>query len=68
MFKSLFELKGICKIEVSTYSESLNPEELIDMVKEMETYFDMEQIEDPKRVKVSFMKVEFHASFLRDNV
>ena len=40
--KGLFELKGMCNIVVSTYSGILNLEELIDMVREMETYFDME--------------------------
>ena len=42
LLKSLFELKGMCKIEVSTYSRILNPKELIDRVREMEKYFDME--------------------------
>ena len=42
MLKELFELNGMCKIEVSTYSRILNHEELIDMVREMETYFDMD--------------------------
>ena len=42
MLKALFELKGMYNIEVSTYSGILNPEELIDMVREMETYFDMD--------------------------
>ena len=31
-----------------TYSGSLNPEELIDWVRDMEKLFDMEQIEDSK--------------------
>ena len=45
-------------METPTYSRSMHPEELIDCVREMENCFDMEQIEDPKRVKMDCMKLK----------
>ena len=46
--KVLFEMKGRYKMEVSTYTCSLNREELISWVREMEKYFDMRIYKTPK--------------------
>ena len=56
------------KTEVYTYSGSLNPEELIHWIREMEKYFDIEQIEDPKRVRVACLKLKGHVLLWWDNV
>ena len=49
-------------MEVDTYSWSLSPKEMIDWIIEMEKYFDMEHIEDPKTVKVDCLKLKGHDS------
>ena len=45
-------------MEVSTYSGSLNPEEAIDWISEINKYSDIEQIEDLKWVKVCCLKIK----------
>ena len=66
--KVLSKMKGRSNMEVSTYSTSLKLEELIDWIREMEKYFDMEHIEDTKRVKVVCLKFQGHASLWWENV
>ena len=61
-------MRGKVKMDVPTYLGSLNPEELIDWVREMEKYFDIEQIKDPKRVKVYFLKLRGHTSLWWENI
>jgi len=58
IIKALTDLKENPKTETPTYSGSLNPKELIDWVRDMETFFDMEKIEDPRRVKMACMKLK----------
>ena len=53
-------MRGKVKMDVPNYSGCLNLEELIDWVREMENYFGIEQIEDPKRVKFTFLKLKNH--------
>jgi hypothetical protein len=50
------------RAEVPSYSRSLNPEELIDWINELEEYFEYEEIEDPDWVKFVKMKLKGHAS------
>ena len=61
-------MKGRKKMEVSMYLRSLNPRNLINSIREMEKYFDMELIEDPTRVEVDCLKLKGHASLWWDNV
>ena len=49
------------KFEVPTFSENLNPEELIDWINELEEYFEYEDIDDPDRVKFAKAKLKGHA-------
>lgn len=68
LIKLLTDMRGRAKIDVRTYSGSLDPEDLIDWFREMEKYFDIEQIEDPKRVKTACLRLKGHASLWWDNV
>ena len=61
-------MRGNDKMDVFNYLGSFYPKYLIDYIREMDKYFDMEQVEDPKIVKVSFLKMKGHASLWRDNV
>ena len=48
--RSIFQLKLKHKMEVSNFSGTLNPEELIDQIGKLEDYFDLKEIEDPLKV------------------
>ena len=61
-------MRGKANIDVPTYWGSLNLEELIYWIREMEKYFDIVQIEDPKRVKGFCLKLKSHTSLWWDNV
>ena len=41
------------KIEVSDFSGTLDPEDLIDWIGESEDYFELKDIEDPTRVRIT---------------
>lgn len=47
------QLSKIHKVEVSNFSSTLNPKELIDWIRELEDYFEFEDIKDPQRVKLA---------------
>ena len=49
-------------METPTYTRSLNPKEIIQQIIDMEKLFDIEQIEDPQRMKMVCMKMKEHAS------
>ena len=68
IIKALTYLRGKPKLETPTYSGSLNPKELIDWARDMENFFDMEQIEYPKRVNMDCMKLKGHASLWWDTM
>ena len=46
-------------MEVSNFSGTLNPEDLIDWIGELEDYFDFE---DPLRVRLAQTKLKGHAT------
>jgi len=46
----------------------MNPEDLIDSIRDMEKFFDIEQIEDPKRLKMACMRLKGISSLWWDNV
>ena len=55
-------------MDVCTYSRSLNHEDLIDWIKEMKKQFNIDQIQDPKRVKFACLNLKDHVSLGWDNV
>ena len=61
-------MKGKTKMEVPTYLRSLNYQDLIYQISEIGKYFDMEQIKDPKRVKIACLKLKGHTLLWWDNV
>ena len=44
-------------MEVSSFSSTLNLEDLIDWIGELEDYFELEEIEDPLRVRLAQTKM-----------
>lgn len=50
------------KIEISDYGGSVKSEEFLDWIHSLEKYFEWEEIEDPKRVKLACTKLKGHAA------
>ena len=50
------------KMEVSNLSSNLTLVDLIDWIGELEDYFDLEDIEDPLKVRLAKTKLKGHAS------
>lgn len=50
------------KMEVSNFSGNLTLEDLIDWISELEDYFELEDIEDPLRVRLAQTKLKGHAT------
>ena len=49
-------------MEVSNFSGTLTPEDLIDWIGELEDYFELEDIDDPLRVRLAQTKLKGHAA------
>ena len=49
-------------MEVSNFLGTLNPEDLIDWIGELEDYFELEDIGDPLRVRLAQTKMKGHAA------
>ena len=47
-------------MEVSNFSGTLNPEDLIDWIGELEDYFKLEDIKDPLKVRLAQTKLKGH--------
>ena len=56
------QLKLKHKMEVSNFLGTLNPEGLINWIGELEDYFELEDIEDPLRVRLTKTKLKGHAA------
>ena len=54
--------------EIPIHQGSLNPEELIDWINDMEKLVDYEEMEEEKKVKVVFTKLKGHATLWWDGV
>ena len=53
---------------ISIYQGSLNLEELIDWINDMENFFDYEEMEEEKKVKFVVTKLKGHAALWWDEV
>ena len=50
-------------MEISNFLGTLNPKDLIDWIGELEDYFELEDIEDPLKVRLAQTKLKGHATF-----
>ena len=57
-----YQLKLKHTMEVSNFSSTLNLEDLTDWIGELEDYFELEDIEDPLRVRFTQTKLKGHVS------
>ena len=56
------------KVDVSTYSGSLNIEELVDWINDMEKHFDYAKFPKDKKVKFVMTRLKGHTSLWWDGV
>ena len=61
MLKALEGRNDGIKIEVSEYAGNLKPEELIDWLNSMETFFEWKSMIEEKKVKFACTKLKGHA-------
>jgi hypothetical protein len=50
------------KMDIPVYEGNLDAEELLDWIKDMDTYFDYEDVEDDKKVKHAITRLKGHAA------
>lgn len=62
MVKAIIRIMRRTRIEIPNYAESLNLEELIDLINDMEEQFTYEKVEDLKQVKFFETKLKRHVS------
>eukprot|EP00253_Pinus_taeda_P007293 PITA_07293 len=67
-FRSVLRSTSKPRLEVSIYTGSLSPEELIDWINNMEKLFDYEEIDEGKKVKFVVTKLKGHATLWWDGV
>ena len=67
-FRSILGATSRSKPELSTYDGSLIAEHLIDWISEMDKYFEYNEIEEDKRVRLVVTRLKGHASSWWDSV
>ena len=68
ILKMLMKTSGRPRIEVPMYSGNLNVEELMDWINALSKYFDLEEIEDKKKVGYVATRLKGHASIWWDEL
>ena len=68
MLKQVLRSTSRPKHDVSNYSGSLNPEELVDWINDMEKLFDYEEMNDEKKVKFIVTKLKGNAYLWWDGI
>ena len=56
------------KMDILVYERNLDPEELLDWIRALDTYFDYEDVEEDKKVKHAVTRLKGHASLWWDEI
>ena len=62
LLKSMIGVSMRPKLEVPTYQGGLDVYELLDLINEMDNFFDYDEIDDEKKVKFAVTRLKGHAS------
>lgn len=62
MSRSILGFVTKAKLEVSNYTNSMNPEELIVWIMEVDRFFEYEEMDEEKKVKFTVTKLKGHAT------
>ena len=68
MLKQVLGSTSRPNLDVSNYSGSWNPEELVDWINDKENFFYYKEINDEKKVKFTVTKLKGHASLWWDGM
>ena len=67
-FRSILGATSRPRSELSTYDGSLIAEHLIEWISELDKYFEYDEVEEYKRVRLVVMRLKGHASLWWDSV
>ena len=67
-FRSILGAKSRTRLELPTYDGSLVAEHLIDWNSELDKYFEYDEVEEDKRVRLAVTRLKGHASLWLDSV
>ena len=68
LLKSMIGVSMRPKLEVPTYQGGLDVYELLDLINEMDNFFDYDEIDDEKKVKFAVTRLKGHASLWQNGV
>lgn len=60
--------KGGTKVEAPYFEGILKQKDLLDQVSDMEKYFYQEEIDDPRRVRFSYMRLKGHIGMWQEHL
>jgi len=62
LLRAIVKLGARVKIDITMYEENLDTEELLDWIREMDNYFDYEDVEEEKKVRHDVTRLKGHAT------
>jgi hypothetical protein len=68
LMKAIARMSSKTKMDILTYEENLDAEELLDWIRALDTYFYYEDIEEDKKVRHAVTKLKGHASLWWDEL
>jgi hypothetical protein len=68
LIKAITRMSSKMKMDIPTYEGSLDVKELLDWIRDLDTYFDYEDIEEDKKVRHAVMKLKGHATLWWDEL
>jgi hypothetical protein len=63
---SFLKDRGSARVEVSCYNDSLKDETLIDWIRDIEIYFENENVQDPNRAQFTMTWIKGHTTLWWD--
>jgi hypothetical protein len=68
LLKAVARMGAKVKMDIPVYEGNLDVEDLIDWIRDLDTYFDYEDIEEDKKVKHAVMRLKGHATLWWDEL
>jgi hypothetical protein len=68
LLKAIARMGAKVKMDIQVYEGNLDVEELLDWIRDLDTYFDYEDIEEDKKFRHAIMRLKGHASLWWDEL
>jgi hypothetical protein len=68
LLRAVVKLGARVKIDIPMYEGNLDTEELLDWIREMDKYFDYEDVEEEKKVRHAVTRLKGHATLWWDEL